>query len=85
MKNNKKLLSIHTIKKICVCVCVVDINKERYENNDIEVIVDDIGTLWINEKHVEEILGYKNLPVITEKYDSLYKKHRYELVDKSKK
>ena len=64
---------------------MVDISKERYENNDIEVIVHDIGTLWLNEKHVEEILGYKNLPVITEKHDSIYKKHRYELVDKSKK
>ena len=74
---------------VCVCVCVyiykmVDIGKETYENNDIEVIVDGIGTLWLNEKHIEQKLGHKNLPVITNKYDPIYKKHRYELVDKPK-
>ena len=64
---------------------MVDITKKAFENNGIEVIVDAIGTLWFNEKNVEEILGHKNLPVITNKYDSVYKKHRYELVDNSKK
>ena len=64
---------------------MVDIGKETYESNDIEVIVDGIGTLWLNEKHIEEKLGHKNLPVITNKYDQVYKKHRYELVDKPKK
>ena len=64
---------------------MVDIGKETYENNDIEVIVDGIGTLWLNEKHIEEKLGHKNLSVITNKCDSLYKKQRYELVDKPKK
>ena len=64
---------------------MVDISKKIYENNDIEVIVDGIGTLWLNEKHIEEKLGHKNLPVITNKYDEVYRKHRYELVDKPKK
>ena len=27
-------------------------------------------------------LGHKNVPAITNKYDPVYKKHRYELVDK---
>ena len=54
---------------------MVDINK-KHENNDIEVIVDGIGMLWLNEKHIEEKLGHKNLPVITNKYDPVYKKHR---------
>ena len=63
---------------------MVDISKKTYESNDIEVIVDGIGTLWLNEKHIEEKLGHKNLPVITNKYDQVYKKHRYELVDKLK-
>ena len=40
--------------------------------------------LWLNEKHIEEKLGHKNLPVITKKYDPVYEKHRYELVDKPK-
>ena len=47
--------------------------------------MDGIGTLWLNEKYIEEKLGHKNLPVITNKYDSVYKKHKYELVDKQKK
>ena len=31
---------------------MVHIGKETYENNDIEVIVDGIDTLWLNEKHI---------------------------------
>ena len=50
---------------------MVDISKETYKKNDIEVIVDGIGTLWLNEKHVEEKLGHKNLAVITNKYDAV--------------
>ena len=64
---------------------MVDINKRTYENNDIEVIVDGFGTLWLNEKHIEEKLGHKSLPVIANKYNPVYKKNRYELVDKPKK
>ena len=75
-------------KKIFFFVCMykmVDISKKTYENNDIEIIVDGIGTLWLSEKHIEEKLGHKNLPVITNEYDPVYKKHRYEVVDKPKK
>ena len=50
-----------------------------------KVIVDGIGTLSLNEKQIEEKLIHKNLPVITNKYDWVYKKHRYELVDKPKR
>ena len=64
---------------------MVDIGKETYKNNNIEAIVDGVGTLWLNEKHIEKNLGHKNLPVITNKYDHVYKKHRYELVNKPKK
>ena len=63
---------------------MVDISKKTYENNDIEVIADGIDTLGLIEKHVEEKLGHKNLTVITNKYDPVSKKHRYELVDKPK-
>ena len=45
-------------------VQMVDITKKTDENNDIEVIVDAIGKLWLNEKHVEEKLA-NNFPVIT--------------------
>ena len=64
---------------------LVNVDKETYENNNIETIVDGIGTLWLNEKHIEEMLGHKNLPVITNNYDQVYKKHRYELVNEPKK
>ena len=46
-----------------------------------EVVIDGVNTLRINEKHVEEQLGHKNIPAITNKYDKIYKKYRYELVD----
>ena len=41
--------------------------------------------LWLNEKHIKEKLRHKKLPVITNKYHSVCKKARYELVDKPKK
>ena len=49
------------------------------------MVVDGIGTLWLYEKHIEETLGHTNMPVITNKYDPVYKKRRYELVDQPKK
>ena len=44
---------------------MVDISKKTFENNDIEVIADGLALLWLNEKHIEEKLGPKSLPVIT--------------------
>ena len=61
---------------------MVNITKETLENNDIEVIVDSVNALWLNEKNIEEKLGHKNLPAISNKYDKIYKKCRYELVNK---
>ena len=63
---------------------MVNINKDTYENNDIETIVDSTGKLRLNEKHIEEKLGHKNLPAITNKYDQKHKKCRYELVNEAK-
>ena len=60
---------------------VLKITKETWENNGIEVIVDSVNALWLNEKNIEEKLGHKNLPVITNKYNKIYKKTRYELVN----
>ena len=59
-----------------------NITKETLENNGIEVTVDSVNALWLNEKNIEEKLGHKNLPAISNKYDKIYKKHRYELVNK---
>ena len=53
---------------------MVNITKKTLENNGIEVIVDSVNALWLNEKNIEEKLGHKNLPVITNKYDKIYKK-----------
>ena len=64
---------------------MVNISKETYENNNIEVIVHSIGMLWLNEKHIEEKLGLKDLLATRNKYDPVYKKHRYELVNRPKK
>ena len=45
---------------------MISITKKTFENNDIEVIVDDsVNTLWLNEKNIEKKLGHMNLPVVT--------------------
>ena len=45
---------------------MINITKKTFENNYIEVIVDDsVNTLWLNEKNIEKKLGHKNLPVVT--------------------
>ena len=59
-----------------------NITKKTLENNGIEVIVDSVNALWLNEKNTEKKLGHKKLPAITNKYGKIYKKCRYELVNK---
>ena len=61
---------------------MVNIIKETLENNDVEVIADSVNALWLNEKNIEKKIGHKHLPVVTNKYDKIYKKSRFELVDK---
>ena len=60
---------------------MVNITKETYENNGIEVIIDKFGKLWLNGRHVQQQLGLKNLPALTNKYDEECKKCRYELIN----
>ena len=64
---------------------MVNYTKKALENHDIQVIVDSDNALWLNEKNIEEKLSDKNLPVVTNKYNKIYKKSRYELVDKPMK
>ena len=81
-KNNQNYEALCVVKKNNFFLCIykmADITKEAFENNDIEVIIDGVNTLWLNKKHIE--LGHNNLSAITNKYDKIYKKHRYELVD----
>ena len=66
-------------------VIMVGVNRKTDERNGVETIVDGDGILWLNEKHLEEGLGHKNLRVTRLKYPSGYRKHIYELVDGSKK
>ena len=61
---------------------VLKIIKETWEDNGTEVIVDSVNTLWLNEKNIEEKSGHKNLPVISNKYNKIYKRRRCELVNK---
>ena len=58
---------------------MVNITKQTYENNEIEVITDKFGKLWVNERHVQKQLGLKNLSALTNKYVKKYKKQRSEL------
>ena len=45
---------------MCVCIYkMVNITKETYENNGIEVITDKFGELWLNERHVQQQLEQK--------------------------
>ena len=74
--NNQKIFFSFVYKM------VLKITKETWENNGIEVIVDSVNALWLNEKNIEEKLGHKNLPTISNKYDKIYKKCRHELVNK---
>ena len=62
---------------------MVNITKETYENNGIEVITDELGELWLNERHVQQKLGHKNLRSLTNKYKK-YKKCRSELNESKK-
>ena len=48
---------------------MVNITKENYENNGIEVITDELGELWLNERHIQQQLRHKNLSSLTNKYD----------------
>ena len=59
-----------------------NITKKTLEKKGIEVIVDSADALWLNEKNIEKKLGHKNLPAITNKYNKIYRKCRYELVNK---
>ena len=89
-KNSQNYWTLYVIKKnlffSCVCIKWLILQKKKtLENNDIEVIVDSVNTLWLNERHIGEQLGHKNVPAGTNKYDKIYKKHRYELVDEPMK
>ena len=53
---------------------MTNITKDTYEANGIEVITDEYGKLWLNERHVQKQLELKNLPALTNNYDKKYQK-----------
>ena len=86
MLNIFNIYSINNIKnkKIIFFLCIykmVNITKEMYKSNGIEIITDNLNTLWLNEKHVEQQLEHKNLREATNKYNKEYRKRKYELID----
>lgn len=52
---------------------MVGISRKRYKRKDVKIILDGNGTLWLNEKHIGERLGHKNLRSTTVKYHSDHK------------
>ena len=58
---------------------MANITRETYEASGIEVITNKLDKLWLNERHVEQKLGHKNLPALTNQYPKEYKKQRSEL------
>ena len=71
---SEKALNILYHSKIIIFLCIyrtVNITKETYENNNIEIIIDEFDKLWLNEKHVEQQLGHKNLRTVTSKYEQI--------------
>ena len=57
-----KCMNICIIKNFYFFLCIyktVNINKKSIRKNDIEAIVYSIGTLWLNENHIEQKLGHK--------------------------
>ena len=74
-KNSQNYWSLYVNNIYIFCVYkMFNITKETLENNDIEVIVDSVNALWLNKKNIEEKLGHKNLPVISNWYNKIYKK-----------
>ena len=74
MLNIFNIYSINDIKnkKNSFFWCIykmVNITKEMYEHNGIEVITDNLNILWLNERYVQQQLGHK-------KFTSSYKQIR---------
>ena len=63
---------------------MIDITKKTWKKSSVETIVLH-GIKQLNENHIEQRLDHENLPIITRKYQSEYRKHRYELVKEPKK
>ena len=41
--------------------------------------------IWVNGTHIKVLLTHANLPVLTRKYNSYHRKHKYQLVREQEK
>ena len=57
---------------------MVEITKETWERNGVEVIVFN-GKKWLNETNIKDQLKHSNLAVVTLQYPPKYRKQRQEL------
>ena len=60
---------------------MVDIARKTYEKNRVETLVDNDGTLLLNEKEIEEGLDHKTLQDITANHSD-HRKRRHDLDNK---
>ena len=78
------LKNLSTLKKLFFCVCMYKMKSfsiKTWNNNGVEAIKYD-SKKWINEKHSEAPLGYKNLASNkTQFYSDKFKKRRCEIQD----
>ena len=81
-KNTQNYWSLYVNNNFFCIYKIFNITKETGEKYGIEVIVDSVNALWLTEQNIEEKLGHKNLPAISNKYSKIYKKGRYDLVNK---
>ena len=63
---------------------MANITRETFEANGAEAITDKLGKLCLNERHVQQQLGIKKLPALTNKHDKEYKKQRSGLNESTK-
>ena len=47
---------------------MIKISPEKYEQNGIEILFNNFGRLWLNEKHIENTIAHSALQNITRKY-----------------
>ena len=57
---------------------MIKISRKTWRKSGVEVIVFK-GKKLLNEMHIETQLGHSNLPAVTNKYSSKYKKQRQKL------
>ena len=74
-------MDIHKFKFFLTRIKMIEISLDTYKQNGIETLFDHRERLWLNEKHIEERMGYSALRVTASTYPSRCRKQRQKLVD----